>query len=143
MREPRRPSDLCPTPVEVRQPPRRSERMRCVDSCCWRSLNFGDLSKFFWRRWQKLRVHSHHKRAKRERFALTMNVSGAVTSLDHNRCNMVTSMVAHSGPARKTSGRKRIVITGSQWNHGLMVPTGTTQRDMKTNFIPKLERELL
>ena len=46
-------------------------------------------------------------------------------------------MVAHTGPARKTSGRKRIVITGSQWNHGMMVPTGTMQRDMETNFIPK------
>ena len=58
-------------------------------------------------------------------------------SRDHNSCNMVTSMVAHSGPARKTSARIRIVITGSQWNHGMMVPTGTTQRDMETNFIPK------
>ena len=29
-------------------------------------------------------------------------------------------MVAHSGPARKTSARKRIVITGSQWNHGVV-----------------------
>ena len=74
---------------------------------------------------------------RKERFAVTMNVSGAVTSLDHNSCNMVTSMVAHSGPARKTSARKRIVITGSQWNHGVVVPTGTTQRDMETNFIPR------
>ena len=58
---------------------------------------------------------------RKERFvAATMNVSRAVTSLDHNNCNMVTSMVAHSGPARKTSGRKRIVITGSQWNHGMI-----------------------
>ena len=75
---------------------------------------------------------------RKERFvAATMNVSGAVTSLDHNSCNMVTSMVAHTGPARKTSGRKRIVITGSQWNHGVVVPAGTTQSDMETNFIPR------
>ena len=29
------------------------------------------------------------------------------------------------------------MITGSQWNHGVVVPNGTTQRDMETNFIPK------